>query len=165
MIPRPTIAPCWPKTCRAVDVVSMALAAELVDPQCPLAERVISRAQVLSGAIARPRPGFAPVRAGRISTKPHRSRCRISRIAVIWDIISSASWTRLRPSNRNAKARTSCKPRQGRNPATGETITIAAAKKLTFTPSKAVRDSLNAASPGRGSGSSASVLSALVSRF
>lgn len=33
--------------------------------------------------------------------------------------------------------------RQGRNPATGETIDIAAAKKLTFTPAKAVKDRLN----------------------
>ncbi len=33
--------------------------------------------------------------------------------------------------------------RQGRNPATGETIDIAAAKKLTFAPAKAVKDLLN----------------------
>jgi DNA-binding protein HU-beta len=33
--------------------------------------------------------------------------------------------------------------RQGRNPATGETIDIAASKKLTFTPAKAVKDRLN----------------------
>ena len=33
--------------------------------------------------------------------------------------------------------------RQGRNPATGETIQIAASKKLTFTPAKAVKDALN----------------------
>ncbi len=33
--------------------------------------------------------------------------------------------------------------RQGRNPATGETIEIAAARKLTFTPGKAVKDMLN----------------------
>ena len=33
--------------------------------------------------------------------------------------------------------------REGRNPATGETITIAASKKLTFTPAKAVKDKLN----------------------
>jgi DNA-binding protein HU-beta len=33
--------------------------------------------------------------------------------------------------------------RQGRNPATGETIEIAAARKLTFTPAKAVKDALN----------------------
>jgi DNA-binding protein HU-beta len=33
--------------------------------------------------------------------------------------------------------------RQGRNPATGATIDIAAAKKLTFTPAKAVKDRLN----------------------
>ena len=35
--------------------------------------------------------------------------------------------------------------RQGRNPATGEPITIAAAKKLSFSPAKAVREALNAA--------------------
>jgi len=33
--------------------------------------------------------------------------------------------------------------REGRNPATGATITIAAARKLTFTPAKALKDSLN----------------------
>ena len=33
--------------------------------------------------------------------------------------------------------------RQGRNPSTGATIKIAASKKLTFTPAKAVKDSLN----------------------
>ena len=39
--------------------------------------------------------------------------------------------------------------RQGRNPATGETITIAATKKLAFTPAKAVRDALNAPAADR----------------
>lgn len=33
--------------------------------------------------------------------------------------------------------------REGRNPATGATIQIAATKKLTFTPAKAVKDLLN----------------------
>lgn len=33
--------------------------------------------------------------------------------------------------------------REGRNPATGETIKIAAAKKLTFGAAKAVKDKLN----------------------
>ncbi|MDQ1159572.1 DNA-binding protein HU-beta [Sphingomonas sp. SORGH_AS 950] len=33
--------------------------------------------------------------------------------------------------------------REGRNPATGEAIQIAAAKKLAFTPAKAVKDKLN----------------------
>jgi len=37
--------------------------------------------------------------------------------------------------------------RQGRNPATGETITIAASKKLAFTPAKNIRDALNAGAP------------------
>ncbi|WP_141313004.1 HU family DNA-binding protein, partial [Novacetimonas hansenii] len=33
--------------------------------------------------------------------------------------------------------------REGRNPATGATIQIAASRKLTFTPAKALKDSLN----------------------
>lgn len=33
--------------------------------------------------------------------------------------------------------------REGRNPATGETIAIKASKKLTFAPAKAVKDKLN----------------------
>ncbi len=33
--------------------------------------------------------------------------------------------------------------REGRNPATGATIQIAASKKLTFAPAKAIRDKLN----------------------
>lgn len=33
--------------------------------------------------------------------------------------------------------------RQGRNPATGQAMTIAASRKLTFTPAKTVRDALN----------------------
>lgn len=33
--------------------------------------------------------------------------------------------------------------REGRNPSTGATIQIAAAKKLTFVPAKAVKDKLN----------------------
>ena len=34
--------------------------------------------------------------------------------------------------------------REGRNPSTGATIQIAASKKLTFSPAKAVKDKLNA---------------------
>ncbi len=33
---------------------------------------------------------------------------------------------------------------QGRNPATGETITVAASKKVAFTAGKALKDALNA---------------------
>ncbi|MBJ7441235.1 MAG: HU family DNA-binding protein [Sphingopyxis sp.] len=33
--------------------------------------------------------------------------------------------------------------REGRNPATGETIAIKASKKLTFAPAKAIKDRLN----------------------
>ncbi|MFS1808968.1 HU family DNA-binding protein [Bacillus anthracis] len=33
--------------------------------------------------------------------------------------------------------------REGRNPATGATVKIAASKKLTFTPSKALKEALN----------------------
>jgi DNA-binding protein HU-beta len=34
--------------------------------------------------------------------------------------------------------------REGRNPATGEAMTIKASKKLTFSPAKAIKDKLNA---------------------
>ncbi|KRQ15790.1 HU family DNA-binding protein [Bradyrhizobium manausense] len=41
--------------------------------------------------------------------------------------------------------------REGRNPSTGATIAIAASKKLTFTPAKAIKDVLNgAAVPSEG---------------
>ena len=33
--------------------------------------------------------------------------------------------------------------REGRNPATGATLTIAASRKVSFTPAKALKDSLN----------------------
>ena len=33
--------------------------------------------------------------------------------------------------------------RQGRNPATGEAMTLAASRKLAFSPAKAVKDALN----------------------
>ncbi|GLS35016.1 DNA-binding protein [Mesorhizobium tianshanense] len=33
--------------------------------------------------------------------------------------------------------------REGRNPSTGKTITIAASKKVSFTPAKAIKDALN----------------------
>lgn len=39
--------------------------------------------------------------------------------------------------------------RQGRNPATGEAIEIAASRKLAFTPAKQVRDRLNSAGEGK----------------
>jgi len=42
---------------------------------------------------------------------------------------------------------TSREARTGRNPATGETIQIAASKKLGFAPAKQVKDALNVASP------------------
>ena len=34
--------------------------------------------------------------------------------------------------------------RQGRNPATGEAITVAASRKMVFTPAKQLREALNA---------------------
>ena len=37
--------------------------------------------------------------------------------------------------------------REGRNPATGETIQIAASKKLAFTPAKQVKDAMNTPEP------------------
>ena len=45
--------------------------------------------------------------------------------------------------------------RQGRNPATGETIEIAASKKLAFTPAKQVKDAMNPAATGKVPGVSA----------
>ena len=39
--------------------------------------------------------------------------------------------------------------RSGRNPATGETIQIAASKKFAFTPAKQLKDALNAAPAGK----------------
>ena len=39
--------------------------------------------------------------------------------------------------------------RSGRNPATGETIQIAASKKLAFTPAKQLKDSMNTAAPAK----------------
>ena len=39
--------------------------------------------------------------------------------------------------------------RQGRNPATGATIQIAASKKLGFTPAKQVKDAMNPAAPAK----------------
>ena len=44
--------------------------------------------------------------------------------------------------------------RQGRNPGTGEAITIAASRKLTFAPAKPVRDALNPAQGNAAAGSS-----------
>ena len=37
--------------------------------------------------------------------------------------------------------------RQGRNPATGQVMTIAASKKLAFTPAKTIREALNPVAP------------------
>jgi len=37
--------------------------------------------------------------------------------------------------------------REGRNPATGEKIKIAASKKLSFVPAKAIKDALNGGAP------------------
>ncbi len=45
--------------------------------------------------------------------------------------------------------------RQGRNPATGETIQIAASKKLGFTPAKQVKDAMNPAGSGKTTAKSA----------
>lgn len=39
--------------------------------------------------------------------------------------------------------------RQGRNPATGETIQIAASKKLNFTAAKQVKDAMNPPAPAK----------------
>ena len=39
--------------------------------------------------------------------------------------------------------------RSGRNPATGETIQIAASKKLAFTPAKQLKDGMNTEAPAK----------------
>jgi DNA-binding protein HU-beta len=51
------------------------------------------------------------------------------------DEISLAGFGKFKVTSREAHP--------GRNPATGDVITIAASKKLTFTPAKAVKDILN----------------------
>jgi DNA-binding protein HU-beta len=61
----------------------------------------------------------------------------ISAAASAGDDVVLAGFGRFKVSDRAA--------RQGRNPATGETITIAASKKLTFSPAKTIRDALNVA--------------------
>jgi DNA-binding protein HU-beta len=52
------------------------------------------------------------------------------------DAVNLAGFGRFKVADRAA--------RSGRNPATGETIAIPAARKLTFSPAKAVRDALHA---------------------
>jgi DNA-binding protein HU-beta len=47
------------------------------------------------------------------------------------------------PDSENSRSRRSPE-REGRNPANGEKIKIAASKKLSFSPATAVKDSLNA---------------------
>ena len=55
--------------------------------------------------------------------------------AVKGEEVSLAGFGKFKVASRDA--------RQGRNPATGETIQIAASKKLAFTPAKQVKDALN----------------------
>jgi DNA-binding protein HU-beta len=61
----------------------------------------------------------------------------ITAAASAGDDVVLAGFGRFKVSDRAA--------RQGRNPATGETIAIAASKKLTFSPAKNIRDALNVA--------------------
>ena len=61
----------------------------------------------------------------------------ITEAAVNGDEISLAGFGKFKVVSRAA--------REGRNPATGATIKIAASKKLSFTPAKAVKDALNPA--------------------
>ena len=60
----------------------------------------------------------------------------ISAAACAGEEVNLAGFGRFKVTDRAA--------RSGRNPATGETIAIPAAKKLGFSPAKAVRDALNA---------------------
>jgi DNA-binding protein HU-beta len=55
--------------------------------------------------------------------------------AVSGDEVSIPGFGKFKVSSREA--------RSGRNPATGETIQIAASKKLGFTPAKQLKDSMN----------------------
>ena len=55
--------------------------------------------------------------------------------AVKGEEVSLAGFGKFKVASRDA--------RQGRNPATGETIQIAASKKLAFTPAKQVKDAMN----------------------
>ena len=61
----------------------------------------------------------------------------ITAAASAGDEVSVTGFGRFKVSDRAA--------RQGRNPGTGETITIAASRKLTFSPAKTIRDALNVA--------------------
>ena len=76
------------------------------------------------------------------------ARCRSGRPAALSAIIAAASsgeevtlagFGRFKVADRAE--------RQGRNPATGQIMTIAAAKKLAFTPAKTIRDALNVVPP------------------
>ena len=60
----------------------------------------------------------------------------ITEAAVAGDEVSLPGFGKFKVASRPA--------REGRNPATGATIKIAASKKLSFTPAKAVKDALNA---------------------
>ncbi len=55
--------------------------------------------------------------------------------AVKGEEVSLAGFGKFKVASRDA--------RQGRNPATGETIQIAASKKLAFTPAKQVKEAMN----------------------
>jgi DNA-binding protein HU-beta len=61
----------------------------------------------------------------------------ITEAAVKGDEISLPGFGKFKVASRAA--------REGRNPATGATIKIAASKKLSFTPARAVKDALNPA--------------------
>jgi DNA-binding protein HU-beta len=73
--------------------------------------------------------------------KEHARRILDSALAAIvaavenGEDVALSGFGRFKPSNRAA--------RQGRNPATGETIEIPASRTLAFTAAKAVRDALN----------------------
>jgi DNA-binding protein HU-beta len=59
----------------------------------------------------------------------------ITEAAVGGDEVSVPAFGKFKVASRAA--------REGRNPATGATIKIAASKKLSFTPAKALKDALN----------------------
>ena len=63
----------------------------------------------------------------------------VARLRTKGDEVSIPGFGKFKVASREA--------RQGRNPATGETIQIAASKKLAFTPAKQIKDALNPPPP------------------
>jgi hypothetical protein len=86
-----------------------------------------------------------PRRKNRGRDRPYQNRCAQDRGCGFSAIAEAASKYEEVSINGFGKFKVKATPaREGRNPATGEPIQIAAARKLAFTPAKAVKDKLNA---------------------